>query len=99
MRHLAFLLALPVFAGDLDKALAATCKALPPATATRLTDWAKANKRGDTCPAFLRAVIADSNAAIGTEKEAKAAQQAIEAAQSAKANLDAKAEALKKEVK
>ncbi len=98
MRYLLFFLALPVFAGDLDKALTATCKALPPATAARLTDWAKANKRGDSCESILRAIIQDTNAAIGTEKEAKTAQQAIEAAQSAKATLDAKAEALKKEV-
>lgn len=98
MRYLPLFLALPLLAGDLDKALTATCKALPPSTVTRLTDWAKANKRGDSCPDFLRAVIADTNAAIGTEREAKAAQQAFESAQSAKAALDAKAEALKKEV-
>jgi hypothetical protein len=102
MRYLLLFAALPLLAGDLDKALSATCKALPPDAAQEFVDWAKANKRGDSCPDFLKAMIRDTRGAIAVTgklaTEAANLQKAAEVAKQAETELVNKRKKLEEEI-
>lgn len=91
MRYLAFLLALPLMAGDLDKALADVAKALPERQRAALQKQAEAAKK--PLPELLGDLLKQAawQAAVQHDPEAKkryeAAQAAATAAKQAEADL------------
>ena len=93
MRYLAFLLALPLMAGDLDKALADVAKNLPPRSKAAFETVAK--KNSITVPDVLRSMLEQYAGQLAVEhdpelkKRYEAAQSAAKAAKQAEADLAA----------
>ncbi len=93
MRYIAFLLALPLMAGDLDKALADVAKNLPPRSKAAIEAVAKKNSL--TAPDVLRSMLEQYVGQLAVEhdpelkKRYEAAQSAAKAAKQAEEDLKA----------